>query len=244
MIDPDEGLLHMDGNAETRSLNVIFLGRGPAILRGFRKGVCAALLVGLAGCSPAASRCANLFEATESGDLAEIKWHVRHGENVNASDAEEWTALMMAAYRGDARSIKYLLEQGANVNARNSKGASALMIALYGGHHKAAAVLLDRGADVNARTSCGTTPLMIAVRRGNAVIVEEVLRHGEDVDAVDDQGATALSEWESLKRSKGWCNPDIRECLMRHGAAEVVGIAEESQGEAPQDRMCAMPRPM
>ena len=72
---------------------------------------------------------------------------LEHGADVDAADAQGWTALMVAADAGRAAVVAALAARGAAVDARNRAGGTALMVARYAGQDACASRLLDAGAD-------------------------------------------------------------------------------------------------
>lgn len=97
-----------------------------------------------------------------------VKFLLRRGSNVNATDKYGNTALIAAA----------------------CECALATMNSAY----DVVKALLEKGSDVNARSQDGTTPLMNAAGGfGDASIVKLLLDHGADPMAKDNLGKTALS---------------------------------------------------
>lgn len=71
---------------------------------------------------------------------------LRHGANVNATQADDFTPLHEAAQNGQAPMIALLLEYGADLTARKSDGQTALDVAEAHGQAEAAALLRERAA--------------------------------------------------------------------------------------------------
>jgi uncharacterized protein len=74
-----------------------------------------------------------LFEAVMAKDVQQISRLLKAGTDVNQTDADGFSALMLAVARGDTRVADCLLDHHASVNARNDIGQTALMIATQGG---------------------------------------------------------------------------------------------------------------
>jgi len=80
---------------------------------------------------------------------------LERGENVNASQRQRITALMLASKYGRIGLVYLLLEKGATKDLVDSQGWSALMFAVDSGHGDVARVLLETGADPDLLSSDG-----------------------------------------------------------------------------------------
>jgi uncharacterized protein len=127
-----------------------------------------------------------LYLALRDGSLkvAEVLLQ-QPGLQVDAVNAADETAVMMAALRGNLEWTQRLLDRGAQVNR---KGWTPLHYAASGPEPKVVSLLLDRGADIEARSPNGTTPLMMAARYGAYDAAERLLARGADVRARNDLG--------------------------------------------------------
>lgn len=133
---------------------------------------------------------------------------------INQGNAEQETALHLAAQHGNIKMVTDLLDHGADVNVTNSMtqgtplfGATTLEVAQLlidrGADikHQAlfnltplhltfdkpaiAGLLLEHGADINAQTVFGWTPLYLAVSTNNASGIAFLLEHGARTDLKD-----------------------------------------------------------
>jgi ankyrin repeat protein len=114
------------------------------------------------------------------------------GFNLDAVNANDENALMIAALRGHAGLLRQLLQQGAEPNkpgwtplhyaATHVSAASVEMIEL----------LLDASAYIDAESPNGTTPLMMAARYGHRDAVLALIDAGADVALRNQQGLGAL----------------------------------------------------
>ncbi len=68
-----------------------------------------------------------------SGDKNSINYHIKHGTNINAIDANGRTPLMLAAINGNLEICKLFLENGADQNIYDSKGNCAYSYAFLAG---------------------------------------------------------------------------------------------------------------
>ena len=70
-----------------------------------------------------------LLDAVRKGDRDAVRDLLRNHADVNISQPDGSTALLLAADRDDAEMVNLLIRAGANVNARNDYGASPLYAA-------------------------------------------------------------------------------------------------------------------
>lgn len=119
--------------------------------------------------------------------------------DVNAANAKQETALMMAALRGEVEVLRQLLARGATVH---QTGWSAVHYAASGPNPEALTLLLDRGAPLEARSPNGSTPLMMAAGYGPEGAVDLLLKRGADRRLKNDLGLTPADFAEGAGREK------------------------------------------
>ena len=107
---------------------------------------------------------------------------------VDATNAVDETALMMAALKGRLDWVQRLLDRGAQANR---SGWTALHYAASGPEPKVLGLLLDRGAQIDAPSPNRTTALMMAARYGDERSVDLLLARGADARAKNDLGLNA-----------------------------------------------------
>ncbi len=141
-----------------------------------------------------------LFEASKSGDLAQIKALITTKADINARDDYFRTALMLASQHGHIEIVHELLEANADINAKDGYGMTALMIAAqYDNVPIVQALLASRGLDINALDLLGNTALILASENGNTSVVEALLAAKANKLVINKLGSTALQ----LARNKG-----------------------------------------
>ena len=104
---------------------------------------------------------------------------------VNATDNDDWTALILASSGGHAEAMKVLIAGGAEVNATKKDGWTALMSASKGGHTEAIKVLIANGADVNATDKNGWTALMFASNGGHLEAIRMLIAKEAEVNTTN-----------------------------------------------------------
>ena len=84
------------------------------------------------------------------------------GADVNTSDEDGKTALMMAAERDNLRNIHLFLSKGADIDREDDDGWTALHYAAARGHHRSLYELLNAGANPDAGESTfGQSPVSV-----------------------------------------------------------------------------------
>lgn len=142
-----------------------------------------------------------LLQATERGDLVAIRSLVAQGADVNATQNNGWTALMLAVQNTHTSVVSYLLTHGADVHRRSIlyNDMDAMLLAAESGNSSLCLMLLAHGASINETDIDGDTPLMHAVSNGNLSpkqvyqITKLLIEHGANVHISDKLGNTALS---------------------------------------------------
>lgn len=118
---------------------------------------------------------AQLWEAAQTGNLANAQAALKAGADLNALDTRTnqngRTPLNYAAEKNQAVLIQWLIEHGAEVNRANNTGFTPLHHAAESGSLAAAEALLKLGADLKAANRSGATPLAVARREGKAEVV-------------------------------------------------------------------------
>ncbi len=154
-----------------------------------------------------------LIDAVKNGDAKAVRSLLQHHADVNATEADGFTALHWAAQRDNLEIADLLLNAGANVKAASRFNITPLSLACTNGD----AALIDRflkaGADPNATSEQGQTALMTAALTGKVDAVKLLLAHGAKVNLKEPwKGQTALM-WAA---SEG--NTDAAGMLIEFGA--------------------------
>ncbi|GAB4214113.1 MAG: ankyrin repeat domain-containing protein [Rhodoferax sp.] len=109
--------------------------------------------------------------------------------NVNARNAADESALMLAALKGLLAQCQTLIARDADVN---KPGWTPLHYAATGGHVPVIALLLEHNAYIDAESPNGTTPLMMAAYYGSTEAVQALLDAGADPELRNQQDLSAL----------------------------------------------------
>jgi|GEM_PF-802297 len=143
-----------------------------------------------------------VFNAAQSGDLGAVAESLHDGFDIDATDADGRTLLMIAAKGGYADLAKLLLSRGADAGAtcKEDNDLDAAIFACEGGHEETARALLDHGVDVNAAYAPGSSLgpignqslLGVAANRGHLDVCRLLIERGANLEVVSDSGYTPL----------------------------------------------------
>lgn len=154
-----------------------------------------------------------LIEAVKNTDAKAVRSLLQQHVDVNAAEADGFTALHWAAQRDNLEIADLLLSDGANVKAASRYNITPLSLACTNGDAAIIDRFLKAGADTNATSEQGQTALMTAALTGKVDAVKLLLVHGANVNAKEPwKGQTALM-WAV---SEG--NADAAGMLIEFGA--------------------------
>ena len=105
-----------------------------------------------------------LHYAARDGDVGAAQAHVASGADVNAADANGWTALHFAAQSQSAATVSLLLDKGATVDTPDRHGNTPLFRAVfaYQGNPGTIEALRAAGADPLKKNAHGVSPASLA----------------------------------------------------------------------------------
>ena len=134
-----------------------------------------------------------LIDAVKKQDVEAIRTLLKQKVDINATEADGFTALHWAAQRNDLQLVELLVGAGANAKASCRYNIPPLYLAALNGNAAIMERLLNAGADPNAIAEEGQTMLMTAALSGKADAVRLLLTRGATVDTKEPyRGQTAL----------------------------------------------------
>ena len=134
-----------------------------------------------------------LIDAVKKQDVQSVRTLLKRKLNINATEADGFTALHWAAQRNDLQVVDLRLGAGANARTSTRYNITPLYLAAVNGNAAIMERLLKAGADPNATAQEGQTMLMTAALSGKADAVRLLLTRSATVDTKEPyRGQTAL----------------------------------------------------
>lgn len=125
---------------------------------------------------------ADFWQAVNAGSLAHVKKFF-NASDVNAKDALEQPALMIAAGRGNDDIVAWLLQQGASIDITGPRNWTPLIAAVFNNHASTVKQLLALHANIEAKSADGFSPLFYAIEYQYDDIADALLAAGANVNA-------------------------------------------------------------
>ncbi|KAK8380308.1 hypothetical protein O3P69_016726 [Scylla paramamosain] len=126
------------------------------------------------------------------GQLDALRFLVKKGGGIEATDAQGDTPLHWAARQGHAHIIAYLIEQGAQINTQNKNGETCLHVACRYGHTMVVQNLCLCNMNIDLQDDHGETALHIAVWHGFPRIVHHLCSASANTELTDKESQTPL----------------------------------------------------
>ncbi len=155
-----------------------------------------------------------LMNAVQKNDAAAVQKLIAQGVNVDETDANGDSPLIMAAYNGYTEITRLLLEAGADVGALDpGMKATALHAAAYAGRTEAAKLLVQYQVDIDKQGPFnGYTALHDAIWQNNVEVARVLIEAGANLTLKSHSGQTPLD----FARSKH--------------ATEIIALIEQKRG--------------
>lgn len=170
----------------------------------------------------------SLHEAAKLGDAVAIKSFIlERGLNVDCTDSQGRTALMLAIHQKQFCVVDILLELGANVNmrCRSKEWLTVLGYAASVGHIETAQKLLSRGAKVRAKCAKDLSILQTAISYNQLEMVKFLIKEGASVSSSSTSGITPLHTCAAVRGAE-----KIAQELINHGARVTFEVFSAAIG--------------
>ncbi len=155
-----------------------------------------------------------LLTAARDGNLQTLQSLLseRQGVDVNSTNSDGITALMIASELGHTEFVRTLLAVPTiNANAVCISNTNALYEAAFEGHAEIVQMLLAAGIQANVQSVGGSTPLIEACHEGHLDIVRQLL----EVPGINIHLKTCLGH-DALKYAQRQNHVEIVQALLNH----------------------------
>ena len=177
---------------------------------------------------------AALLQAAEVGDANAVAIALRAGANIEARDAHDRTALLLAATYDQIPVANVLVAMGANPNALDDRHDTPWLVTGVTGSVAMLEALLPANPDLTIRNRFGGLSPIPASERGHIDYVRRVVLTGVDLNHVNDLGWTALLEAVILGDG-GPNHQEVVQILLAAGAdrdiADRAGVSALQHAE-------------
>ena len=177
---------------------------------------------------------AALLQAAEVGDANAVAIALRAGANIEARDAHDRTALLLAATYDQIPVANVLVAMGANPNALDDRHDTPWLVTGVTGRVAMLEALLPANPDLTIRNRFGGLSPIPASERGHIDYVRRVVLTGVDLNHVNDLGWTALLEAVILGDG-GPNHQEVVQILLAAGAdrdiADRAGVSALQHAE-------------
>jgi len=133
----------------------------------------------------------DIYHGAEHNDMALLNQGISGGGDVNVSNLQGVTPLLLAVKNHNQAIVGVLLKAGANPNII-SADSSPVHEACRKYHPQILAQLLDNGSQINIATPDGKTPLHLAIQQNQPELIEYLLKRGADPKAKTQQNVSCL----------------------------------------------------
>ena len=145
-------------------------------------------------CDPEIPARTLLMLAADTGRALSVKVLLAAGAGaqIDARDADGWTALAIATLYGYIDVMKLLITAKADVNIMNSRLECPLFLACENSRIEATQLLLDAGATVELQNAEGWTPMLVSAYADCIELMQMLIDAKADVNTRSDRGRTPL----------------------------------------------------
>jgi len=136
-----------------------------------------------------------IFKLIQKNDLEGVKRELKNGINVNITDANNRSILLIATYEHHIEIAKFLVAHGADVNLQANNKDTPFLFAGASGQTELVKVYLENGARFDVFNRYNGTALIPACERGHIETVRLLANTTKfPIDHVNNLGWTALME--------------------------------------------------
>lgn len=139
-------------------------------------------------------RSISLLDVVKKHDVAGVKEALRKRVNLEVTDSQKRTPLLIATENNDVEIAWLLISAGADVNAQDAKHETPLLRAGSDGRLQILRLMLKAKPNFKVLDRHGATPLIPAAEKGHVEVVRELVQTKINLDHRNQLGWTALME--------------------------------------------------
>jgi len=132
-----------------------------------------------------------IYQGAEENDINLVQQGITGGGDINVSNLQGVTPLLIAVKNQNLAMVTLLLKAGADPNRVNADG-SPIHEAVRKHNVQVLGLLLDSKGNVNLPADNGKTPIMIAVQLQQMELIDYLLKRNADPRLKNDSGVTCL----------------------------------------------------
>ena len=175
-----------------------------------------------------------LLNATEDGCTEILDFLLHSSVDVNYSDHEGWSALLVASKCKKLDIAELLLCRKANVNHKNNDGDTAIIMASEIGHVAMVKLCLEHGANPNIENENQSTSLVLTIVNFHHECTHAILQVNVDINHANSSGITALitaSQLGNIEAVRMLLNshadPSIQDCSGASALTKACELGNE-----------------
>ncbi|WP_209121777.1 ankyrin repeat domain-containing protein [Alkalihalobacillus sp. BA299] len=158
------------------------------------------------------------LEAAAKGDLEELKKHLEQGVDINSTNKQKQTAILIAALNNHHTAVKFLVDAGADINVQDQTCLNPFLYGCIKGDVELVKLMIRAGADVELVTRFGGVGITPASEKGHIEVVRELVSTTDiNVNHTNYCGWTPLIE-AIILNDGGEIQQAIIKLLLEHGA--------------------------
>src|SRR5262249_8729662 len=117
----------------------------------------------------------SFIEDAKKGNLSAVQEFIKKTKDVDATDKDGKTGLMVAAAAGHGAVVEALIKAGAGLNKADEAGRTTLMLAAEQGHLEICRMLISAGSDLKMKDQNGMTVFALANSKGQSGLVKALI---------------------------------------------------------------------
>lgn len=183
-----------------------------------------ALAISIAGCKERLPEhpINSIFDAAESGNVSKLREYVSRSADINALNANDNSALMLAVVNHHVEAAKLLINSGANPNIKHRYGADLIMLSLSNVKDPSIDMLnytISLGLNVNYVTPDGESALDIAIDAKHLAAVKRLVQ----------VGAKPSQKAMRLIKDPGYPQSEIIEIIIKTSNKYLTSVATQAK---------------